>query len=158
MPATTTIQGNSYSFVQIETQFGALPIAGIKDISYDDDLKRAKVYGTGSVQIGMTRGTYEANGSIEFYLNAFNVGLLNQFGVGFRQIQTSIVVTYGPNDNGVIVVDTLPTCLIGKFESTNAQSDDGAPLTRKVSLYVPVPILWNGIPSIIETFPSIAIA
>jgi hypothetical protein len=158
MPANATVNGNSYSFVQIETYFGVLPIAGIKDISYNDDLKRADVYGTASVQIGLTRGTYKAEGSIDFYLNAFSVGLVAQFGIGFRQIQTTLVVSYGPTDNGLIVVDTLPMVLIGKIDAANPQSDEGGPITRKVGLIIPNQILWNGVPSVLETFPLIAVA
>ena len=158
MPANTTVNGNSYSFVQIESYFGVLPIAGIKDITYNDDLKRKAVYGTASVQIGLTRGVYEADGSIDFYLNAFNVGLIQQFGIGFRQVQTTLVVSYGPTDNGLIVVDTIPQCLIGKIDASNPQSDEGGPITRKVSLYIPNQILWNGTASVFETFPLIAVA
>lgn len=158
MPANQTVNGNSYSFVQIELYFGILPIAGIKDISYDDDLKRGDVYGTGSIQIGLTRGTYKANGSVEFYKNAFVVGLINQLGPGWRQQTLSAVVSYGPNDNGQVIQDTLPQILIGKVEASNQQGDDGPPLTNKVALYVPIPVLWNGVPSVIETFPTIAVA
>jgi len=158
MPANTTVNGNTFSFVQIETTFGTLPIAGIKDISYDDDLKRAPVYGTASSQIGLTRGTITQKGSIEFYKNAFLVAVLQQFGPGWRQTQFSIVVSFGPNDNGLVQQDTLPAVLLGANESANAFAEDGPPLTNKLSLYLPVPILWNGVPSIIETFPGIAVA
>lgn len=158
MAANTTVNGNSYSFVQIETTFGTLPLAGIKDISYSDDLKRANQYGTASAQLGLTRGTISQEGSIEFYLRTFNTGVIQQFGIGFRQVQTQIVVTYGPDDTGLVIVDTLPAALIGKIDAANAQSDDGTPLTRKVALFLPVPILWNGVPSIVETFPTIAVA
>jgi hypothetical protein len=158
MPANPFVNGNSYSFVQIETIVGFLPVAGIKDISYDDDLKRAPVYGTGSVQIGLTRGTYTAKGSIEFHKNAFLIGVLTQFGPGWRQQQTFLNVSYGPNDNGLIQNDVFPAVLFGSAESSNSQSDDGTPLTNKIGLYIPVPILWNGVPSIVETFPLIAVA
>lgn len=158
MPANTSVNGNTFSFVQIETTFGVLPIAGIKDISYDDDLKRAAVYGTASSQIGLTRGTIAQKGSIEFYKNAFLVAVLSQFGPGWRQVQFSVVISYGPNDNGLVQQDTLPAVLLGSVDSANAFSEDGPPLTNKVGLYLPVPILWNGVPSIIETFPTIAVA
>lgn len=158
MPANTTVNGNAYSFVQIETYFGVLPIAGIKDISYNDDLRRADGYGTASVQLYLTRGTYKASGSIEFYKKAFNIGLLAQFGVGFRQIQTLINVSYGPDDSGVVITDTLPMVLIGKIDASNPQSDDGTPLTNKCDLYIPTQILWNGVPSVLETFPIVAVA
>jgi hypothetical protein len=158
MPANTTINGNTFSFVQIETQIGALPIASIKDISYTDDLHRSLVYGTASAPLGATRGVLGQEGSIEFYRAAFFTAITGQFGVGWRQQQLTITVSYGPNDNGLVVVDTLPAVLIGKVDSSNGQSDDGPALTMKVNLFLPVPILWNGVPSIVETFPTIAVA
>lgn len=158
MPANTTINGNTFSFVQIETQIGALPIASIKDISYKDNLRRADVYGTASAQLGLTRGTLKQDGSIEFYRAAFFTAITGQFGPGWRQQQITFTISYGPNDNGLVVIDTLPAVLIGEVDSSSAQSDDGTPLTIKTTLYLPVPILWNGVPSVIETFPTIAVA
>lgn len=158
MPANTTVNGNAYSFVQIETFFGVLPTAGIKDISYKDNLRRADGYGTASVQLYLTRGTYKAEGSIELYKRAFNTVLLGQFGPGFRQVQTFITVSYGPDDLGIVITDTLPMVFFGEISADNPQTDDGTPLTNKVQLIIPTQIVWNGLPSVLETFPLIAVA
>lgn len=158
MPAAEITLGQSFAFTKIELTFGALPIAGIKSIKYDDDLKRTNFYGTGSVQIGLTQGSYVAKGSVTFRKNAFVVGLLNQLGPGFRQVPGQAIVSYGPNGNGLVVVDTLPQLFIGAISADNEQSDEAPPLDNEVNFYVPVPILWNGVPSVIETFPALAVA
>lgn len=152
MPAFELIPGNTFSFVNIET-YTPLPTAGIKRISYKDNLSRADVYGTGSVQIGLTRGKYKASGEIELYLSAaIQAGWLTP---GIRMVPRPLVITYGPNGNGLMNVDTIPVCLIGDIDADNNEGDD--PSTRKFSLIIPQQILWNGTPTIVETFTSIAI-
>lgn len=152
MPAIELLPGNSFAFVNIETYL-PLPVAGIKMISYKDTLSRKEVYGTASVQIGLTRGQYKASGELEVYkAAAIQAGL---FFPGVRQTPRDIVVTYGPNGNGLMQVDTLPGVMFGDIDTDNSEGDD--PLTTKFSLIIPNQILWNGSPTIIETFSLIAI-
>ena len=153
MPAIELIPGQTFSFVSIETYL-PLPVAGIKTISYKDNLTRKAVRGTSSVQIGLTQGQYEASGEIEVYLRA--AILAGLFTPGVRQVPRDIVVTYGPNGDGLMCVDTLPNVLFGDIDASQSEGDD--PLTRKFSLIIPQQILWNGSPTLIETFSLIAVA
>lgn len=153
MPATELIPGQTFAFTTIET-FLPLPIAGIKRISYKDNLGRKDVYGTASVQIGLTRGQYKASGEIELYLRA--AILAGLFTPGVRQIPRNIVVSYGPNGDGLTCTDTLPSVLFGDIDEDHSEGED--PLTVKFSLIIPQQILWNGAPTVIETFSAIAIA
>lgn len=153
MPAIELIPGQTFSFVSIETYL-PLPVAGIKSINYKDNLTRKAVRGTSSVQIGLTQGQYEASGEIEVYLRA--AVLAGLFVPGVRQVPRDIVVTYGPNGDGLMCVDTLPSVFFGDIDASQSEGDD--PLTRKFSLIIPQQILWNGFPTLIETFSLIAVA
>jgi hypothetical protein len=153
MPAFEIIPGNTFAFVNIET-YSPLPTAGIKRISYKDNLTRGDVYGTGSVQIGLTRGKYKASGEIEVYLKA--AILAGWLGPAIRMAPRPIVITYGPNGDGMMNVDTLPVCFIGDIDGDQNEGDEA--ITRKFSLIIPQQILWNGAPTIVETFTAIAVA
>jgi hypothetical protein len=157
MPAGTTVNGNAYSFVQIETHIGQLPIAGIKDISYKDNLIRTEGHGTAPTPLYITAGTYHADGRIEFYKKAFNYLFPSYFGANWRQTQTYITVSYGPDDSGIVISDVLPLVLFGEVIADNMQSDDGGALTNKVNLYIPNQILWNGVASIVASTPLVAV-
>jgi hypothetical protein len=147
---------SAYAFSTIELYIGTLPIAGFKSCKYDDDLTRGDVYGTASVQIGLTQGKYKAKGTLTAYKRAYLIGLIAQLGPNFRKVPFTIVSSYGPNGFGETQTDTLPVCYIGSQNSDNSEGDE--PLTNEVSLIIPQPILWNGVPSIIETFSTIAVA
>lgn len=153
MPA---FDSSAYAFPTIETYVNDLPVAGIKSIKYDDDLSRADVYGTGMVQIGMTLGKYKAQGTITFYKRAFLIAFLAQAGPGWRQVPLTIAVSYGPNGLFETCLDTIPVAFAGKASADNSDGED--PLTNELGLFIPQPILWNGFPSVIETFPALAIA
>ena len=154
MASTELVPGQSFSFSQIET-YQPLPIAGIKRIAYKDNLTRKPVYGTQSVQIGLTRGKYEASGEIEVYLRtAVLTFFLNP---ALRMIPFPLTVTYGPNGDGLVTVDIIPQVLIGDIDADQPEGDEA--LTRKFNLIIPQQILWNGIPSIVDSgFGLIAIA
>ena len=151
--ALSIVNGNAYAFCNIELST-PLPIAGIKSINYKDNLTRQMVRGTASVPIGLTRGKYEASGDIEFYLAAAQLAVFNS--PGWRMLQTAMTVSYGPNDNGLMCVDIIPVAFYGELEASQSEGDE--PLTRKCSLIIPNQILWDGMPSVIETFSLIAVA
>ena len=106
------------------------------------------------IDVGMLQG----EGAIEFTRTHSSSASIQQLGPGWRQQQLSGVVSYGPNDNGVIIQDVIPAFSPRLERAPNSQSDDGPPLTNKLSRVIPVPILWNGVPSVTEMFPMIAVA
>lgn len=159
----TAINGNYFAFTSIEVWIGpavsgiAVPtnlIVGFKAINYEDDLTRVKPRGTLSVGLGLTRGRYEAKGSLEMYLNPATQ-LEALLGPGWRQVQMSATINYAPDDTGLIVSDQIPAFFLGRKEASQSESDD--PLTRKYDLTIPGQILWNGVPSVIETGATLAI-
>jgi hypothetical protein len=117
-------------------------------VDYDDNLSRALVYGTASTPLGLTKGKYDATGSIELLLEAAQTLQLS-LGV-WRQVPLVINVSYIPSGASPIlpVFDVIPGCYIGKATQSGKVGDDA--LTRKFELYIPQQILWNGVPSFIE--------
>lgn len=154
MAATELIPGQTFSFQRIESWFGVLPIAGIKRISYKDNLTRKPVRGTAMVQVGLTLGNYEASGEVEVYKRTAALAFFNN--PLLRLTPSSLTVTYGPNGDGLTTTDTIPQFLIGEIDGDNSEGDEA--LTVKFTLIIPQPILWNGFSTIQESFPTIAIA
>jgi hypothetical protein len=152
------INGDFHSYADIELSFNGLQFAGVTSIDYDDNLNRAKVRGTQSVPLGLTKGAYEANGEIEMLLEAWNLlqFTLNPLG-GWRQLPLYIGITYAPG--GIvplpIVNDVIPAAYLGKLEAKNKVSDD--PVTRRFSLHIPGQILWGGVSSVLETNTLLAV-
>ena len=76
----------------------------------------------------------------------------------WRQVPLVITVSYVPSGLGPItpVFDTIPGCYLGKQTASNKVGDEA--LTRKFELHIPGQILWNGVPSFIETSTIGAVA
>ncbi len=143
------INGFFHSFADVEVNANGLRFAGVVAIDYDDNLRRAMVYGTASTPLGLTKGQYEASGSIEFLLEAAQT---LQLSLGaWRQVPLVINVSYIPSGLTPIlpVFDVIPGCYLGKVTQSGKLGDEA--LTRKFELYIPQQILWNGVPSFIET-------
>jgi hypothetical protein len=149
------INGFYYSYADIEFTVTGQRFVGVTEINYDDDLKRAKVYGTQKSPLGLTTGKYEANGDVEFLLEA--AVLLTQtlalqgagFG-GFRFVPMNVTVSYttaGLNNPLPLVTDSF-VCYLGKQDAKNKVSDEA--LTRKFGLYLPSVITWNGNPGVTD--------
>jgi hypothetical protein len=153
------INGNYFAFADIEFRADGLLFAGCTTINYSDNLDRAKVRGTASVPLGLTKGRYEAKGDVEMYLDSFStlIAALGG-GVAWRQVPLAVSITYGPNlgMNLPLVTDIIEGFYIGEVTAGNSEGD--GPLTRKFTMHIPGQILWNGLPSIIETSTLQAVA
>lgn len=152
------INGDYFAYTDIVLQYEGLQFAGVKSINYKDSLSRAKVYGTASVPLGMTKGKYEASGDIEMYLDAANTLITSIGPTGWRQVPGVVTVMYGPNlgSNLPFWIDTIPGVYLGDFEASQSEGDE--PLTRKFTLHIAGQILWNGFPSILELSDLSAVA
>ena len=143
------INGAYHAFGDVELVANNLHFAGCVAIDYDDNLSRALVYGTASTPLGLTKGKYEANGSIELLIEAAQVLQLSL--VLWRQVPLVINVSYIPSGPTPLlpVFDVIPGCYSGKATQSGKVGDEA--LTRKFELYIPQQILWNGAPSFVET-------
>lgn len=141
------INGSFAAHADVEIVVNGLLFAGVAAIDYDDNLARAKVYGTASTPLGLTKGKYEATGSIELYLEAAQL-LMVTLGA-WRQTPLVINISYVPVTFPAIpVFDVIPQAFLGKQTSSSKVGDDA--ITRKFDLHIPGQILWSGLPSFIE--------
>ena len=109
--ATTVplVNGNYYSFANVEARIGGLFLVGFKSINYGSKLGSQYVRGTNKMPIGRTQGQFEPHSDCELYLPQFNT-LVTQLGPGFMLLDMNITVTYGnPTDNAglLTITDTI---------------------------------------------------
>lgn len=138
--------GNYFSFVDITVRFDGLQLSAVKSINYKDSLGRNYVRGTSPIPLGLTTGKYEASFDIELFLPS--VALITAI-PGWRQIPHTCTVSYGPNVVAPLpfTIDTIAGIWLKELDNSNSDSEDG--LTRKFSGMVTIPILYNGVPSIL---------
>ena len=143
------INGFFHAFADVEIQANGFLFAGVAAIDYEDDLARAKVYGTASVPLGLTKGKYAATGSIELYLEAAQALMIALGGI-WREVPLVINIAYVPVGLTPMapVFDLIPGCYLTKQTSSNKVGDEA--LTRKFDLAIPTQIYWNGVPSFID--------
>jgi hypothetical protein len=140
------INGNYMSFVDLVVNFDGLQLSAVKSLNYKDNLGRSYVRGTSPLPLGFTTGKYEASFDIELYLPSVGLITINP---GWRQIPHVCTIAYGPNVVAPLpfTIDTIAGIYLKELDAPNSDSEDG--ITRKFSGMVMLPILWNGIPSLI---------
>lgn len=145
------VNGFYHAYADVELVANGLPYGGVVAINYEDNLNRAKVRGTGSVPLGLTRGAYEATADFEMLLEAFVI-MTTALGPFWRQVPLIFNISYIPLGIAPIplVTDTIPGSYIGKVTQSGKVSDDA--LTRKFTLHIPGQILWNNgvAPSVLD--------
>jgi hypothetical protein len=162
---TPLVNGNYPSFADVILRIGVaggatIQIVGVTSIDYDDDLKRAPVYGAQTVQLGLTNGKYEAHGSITLLLNPANllIATLGAIGIpfgGFRYVPITVSVAYAAIGPLPTVLDSF-VCYLGKQDSKNKVGDE--PSERTFALYINGAISWNGFPGAFDLNSTLAVA
>ena len=137
-----------------------LQVTGVTSIDYDDDCKRAKVWGTGKVPLGLTNGKYEANGSVTLLNPSANllIGILGTVGIplgGFRFVPIGVSIAWAALGPIPTNLDSF-VCFLGKQESKNKVGEDAS--ERTFSLYIPGAIMWNGFAGAFDLNSLLAVA
>jgi|SRR5580658_515817 hypothetical protein len=146
------INGFFPSYADIEVNVNGLHFVGVSEVNYSDDLKRSKVKGTQKIPLGLTNGSYEAEGDIEFTqpAAALLISTLSALGFalgGFRFVPCGITIAYVPVGVTTLIVDDF-VCFLGKQEQKNKVSDEA--IMRRFTLVIPGAINWNGSPGAID--------
>ena len=150
MPGPVQINGNYYSFANIELRISGFTFLGIKSINYGFKIGSQFVRGTNMLPLGLTAGQAEPRCDFEMYLPSFNT-MINTLGDGYMQRKINITCTYGnPEDNGDLptVTDSILHALITDNGADNSESIDAS--VRKVTL-MPLRMLFNGVSPVIAT-------
>ena len=149
------INGNQYDWSSVELNFGGvpLPLDGLKDLSYSDDLKPGKARGTHAQVSGRSRGTYDAEGSLTFYKSQWPVFLAAISAqaaarlAGYKEFAFTLTVSYSEVALG-IQTDTLLGCRITKDEDQHTEG--GEVLVHKCTLDI-LQVNWNGTPPLLKS-------
>ena len=138
------VNGNYYSFANIEERVAGYLLLGFKSINYGAKIGSQFVRGTNKMPLGKTAGQFEPHGDAEIYLPQFN-DLVQTFGPNFSAVQFTITVTYGNlTDNAGLptITDALYFCNIIEVDASNTEGLDAS--VRKVTL-LPLDIWFNGV-------------
>jgi hypothetical protein len=133
------INGQHVSFASIELNVGGgLHIPGIKTISYKLMHEIGHLRGSGSHRLGRTRGTEEAEGSIEVF-KRWEKQLLTMLtmsgAIGFAERAWPVTVTYfepaSPQD---AIIDTLYGVRFHSPEDNHSEGGDGLSVTYQMDI------------------------
>lgn len=150
------VNGNYFSFQDVTLRINGLAFLGFKSLNYKDNLGREYVRGAARVPLGITAGRYEASLDFELFLPQANF-LLTTLGPGWRGLPNLVSVSYAPGLASLAsavsflaaTTDIIPGVYFTELDASNSEGEGG--LTRKFSGKIPGQILWNGVPSLIET-------
>lgn len=150
------VNGNYYSYANIEFRVGGLLIVGCKSINYGHKVGSQFVRGTNVMPLGKTKGQYEPHADVELYRPQYDTlvsALTNAAaGAGYMSVQFNVTCTYGNlSDNAGLptVTDSINYCTIIDDDASNSESLDAS--VRKLTL-MPLQILMNGNPAV-NTLP-----
>ncbi len=135
-----TINGNRFGYASIAATLAGRPYRGIKSINYKDNLEPGEVRGTSPQLIGATRGQYKAEADVEFYEDEW-CDFRDALGDGFMEVPWQLLVNY-QEEGADVQTDELYVRISGVDAS---RSEGTEPLTRKLKLFVLLPIKHNGL-------------
>lgn len=133
------INGLRYDFTSLEVKINGQALdwtAGLKEISFSDELEPGEVYGTFAQSLGATRGQYKAEGSLTLYFQEaqeFISLLSNSSGAGYMETLFDLQLAYSEPGQSLVTAELL-ACRIKKAEDSQAQGSD--PLETKFDLRV----------------------
>jgi hypothetical protein len=129
------VLGHYFSFASIEAKVGTMLLYGFTAINYSSSLEVADVYGTRPQKLGTTRGKQNAEGSLEMYVQDWEIlrVALGAFGVGYGEVRFPITVSYG--ELGMPVkTDILEGVRIVNTEYANAEGNEPAKVTLTLNI------------------------
>ena len=150
------VNGNYYSYANIEFRVGSILIVGCKSINYGHKVGSQFVRGTNQMPLGTTLGQYEPHADVELYRPQYDTLIsaltAQSGGRGYFTVRFNVTVTYGNFlDNGGLptVTDSINYAQIIDDDASNTESLDAS--VRKLVL-LPLQILMNKNPGI-NTLP-----
>lgn len=149
------INGDYYSFADIEFRPAGNLTLGVASINYGHKLQRQYVRGTHRMPLGMTSGQYEPTCDFEMYRPQADL-LRTTLGPGYMQVPFSITVTYG------ITTPVLPTVtdvLVGVriVEESYSNSEGLDPIKVKFTCFLQK-LTLNGTDAVLVPLEGYAVA
>ncbi len=126
------INGNAFSWASVAFRFDGGEGIYVKEISYSHSVEREKIRGAGMRPLGMTRGEYDAEGSMTLNEEGYRA-LITKFGPGFMEKRFSISVSYAEIGQPT-VTDELLDCRIASVEHNPSQGSEGLEVSIELSI------------------------
>jgi hypothetical protein len=144
------INGELYDWEDVHVILPSGVAAGITEIKYSDEQPVTAHYGKGAVPRGYGRGNYAASGSMVLDRDEWEMLKLALAALGggaiYDHIPFIIVVAYA-NSDMPIVLDTLRSVKISKFDGGGGGQGEDKVTAITCEFTILEPILWNGIPA-----------
>lgn len=141
------VNGHEYSFTSIRAGMGKLKGDLLSSVNYSDGLDGGKVVGGDGTTIGVTKGPYEADSSLEFHTRRHFQEFFDSLGPYPYEVFFPLVISYSESNVTPVITDTIPLCRIKK-SSVDASKGNNEAIPVKVELIVGGVILWNGKPGV----------
>jgi hypothetical protein len=138
--AVPIINGRRFDFTSVELFINGVPIIGraISSIAYSDSLEPGVVRGASALPIGLTRGEYSAECTIEMpkeeakdFLGALAA---TSVGLGYMEARFEVQVAYSEAPVGATRRDLLNGCRVKRVDESHSRGTDG--LTVRLECFV----------------------
>lgn len=135
------VNGESYNFSSITVNVDGTPFRAIKGVDWRESLKPSKVRGTNPVAVGRTTGQYEAEASIDIWIESIP-DFLELLGDGYGRTVFDVDIEFDGGSGDMENV-FIPSVRVSEGAASFSNNPDG--LSVKVSLDVLLPIKTNGL-------------
>lgn len=140
------INGIRYDFSSIELNIFGKTFTEVQEISYSESLEPGILRGTSAKKLGRTRGEYDAEGSITFYLGAFDqfTTLLSAKAAGRGWMTQSFLITVIYQElvgGGPIVTDVLRGARVTNVDKSHSSGGDALQVTCDLDI---IEVISNG--------------
>lgn len=117
------INGVRFDFSSVEIGLPRGVFSGIRSISYKHTLSPGMMRGTRAQVGGLTRGKYDADGSIEFYKSEYQ-DFITLLGPGYMEKFFPVVVNYSELPSLQLVTDVLNGVRLTSAENSHSEGED----------------------------------
>lgn len=152
IPSVPYINGDYYSYADIQARPGGNLTVGMPSINYTQKLQRQLVRGTHRMPLGMTSGQYEATLDFEMWKPQADT-FIQQLGPGYMQASFSMTVSYA-NTGLPTTTDTLIGIRIVEEGLSNTEGLDAIKVKYTCMLQK---ILRNGLAVVIVPLEGYAV-
>lgn len=118
------INGHEYCWADIVVNIYGTPITGITGIDYLDDQEVVDVYGAGRYPVSRSKGRITCTGKLSLLASEVNAITKKTPNGRLQDLPPfDIIVSYIPDDGGVVVTDKIRNCQFKKNERSWSEGD-----------------------------------
>ncbi len=112
-----------YGWKDITVVIGGKVIPGITNVEYNQKQDNKYLYGRGNNPHEILEGNNEFDGKIELWQSELEALTLTAPNKDITKLRFDIVVSYTPEDDGIIVTDVMKQCKITEVKKGQKQGD-----------------------------------